>query len=1094
MISMMATGLITEIAMGSAGGPPPGPLPAAPFVVGILGQSQPNYLLDTRPFYRQIPQPALNDGNVTTYTGANPTRLVVNQSAVAGGLVNPAIAAWSAFFARLLPTREIVIVDLCEGGTGRNQLMNDADTARNWSDLTTTLAAVRQDYDDLDLIVECWMANDVATARTMGPEWSPFYIGQRWGGEAFTLGTANPDSTRNPTIPVDHCLWDIEAAPDQFGRGVFKRARTKLSLVGWPTFNAASAGEAEMLNFTDREGYPTQADRPARDSLSEMFNDPRFQTFAGYDGFSSHIARMREANGVPATHPDPINPDGQISMGWPYAAAILRGTGYGISEPTIEAITGPDDGSYADITVDLPNGGDLSTLRKIRTALNKTPTKAEVAALWSDRSLTGHRVPDAHLKVVGVDPLPAGVVYDAANKRVIVPTDVIIDSLSGWDFSDAYFELRGTITNGIFDNLFTTRTGQPTVTLIDIYTTAVIGDIHHNTFQGAGYLNRAIGSLINQRFTEAPDVTSDIGNIHANHFSRFPTDCLKLASGTQVHGNYFDVPATLKSTPVAYDPAATYGTDDPVFVGPREYVSLVDGNLGNAPSGDRTDTAFWRHTDPHSDVINPRAVIGGTLEIWGNFLNMAPSIRQDTASGEPWGMTNGIRMDRNSGSAVEHGEIHAHHNIIATDGPTAAVLGHSVLYPVSMGNDDDPAWVPNRLENNWITPGNNDRYTYEDDTTENPLTPNIVSGNDDYDPATAAASAAPHQQQVTGFEVTTAGTRRPVYRENATTYPASHRGRVVIVDTGSGTPRKGVVRIIPETPFAFGAGIDYLRGDASAVLQEPRDTDAELFKDMLIEHVPALYDGSATYPMDGIPVRPMPPSLPVPVAAPSFTARSATFAQGAYLSGTNLSVPATGQGLLSMWFRNDLATWEQLDQLIELRVGTTDVFNLRTNSSSRMRFDLGASVASFHAGPTSATPFEAGTWYHLMAAWDDTALTIYMNGVEVASQTITTPAMAGGTITRAAFVDRLNGGASFTGEVGHLYLNLSETLDLSVAANREKFALNGAPVDLGAAGANPTGTQPAFYFDGDGAAWNNQGSSGALPLVGTLMAGGSPSF
>ena len=111
---------------------------------------------------------------------------------MAAGQVNPVLAAWSAFFARILPAREIVIVDLCEGGTGRGQLMNDADAGRNWSDFAAMVARVRQDYDDIDLIVECWMANDAGTAKTMGPEWAPLYIGQRWGGRPLPLAPPIP--------------------------------------------------------------------------------------------------------------------------------------------------------------------------------------------------------------------------------------------------------------------------------------------------------------------------------------------------------------------------------------------------------------------------------------------------------------------------------------------------------------------------------------------------------------------------------------------------------------------------------------------------------------------------------------------------------------------------------------------------------------------------------------------------------------------------------------------------------------------------------------------------------------------------------------
>jgi len=511
-------------------GPDPDPEPA-PFVVGIMGQSQPNYLLDAGSFYRQIASGAPGDGNLIVYEsdkGQAITKTTVSAATVAG--VNPTLAAWSYLFSTVLPDREIVIVDLCEGGSGRNQLMSDADTGRNWSEFQAMVERVRQDYDDIDLIVECWMGNDVATAKTMGPEWAPFYIGQRWGGESFTLGTPNPDSTANAATTVDHCLWDIEAPEDAYGRGLFARGRTKWSVVGWPTFNAAVAGEPEMDNFSDRAGYPTQVDRPARNSLAEMFSDSRFQTFSRYNGFSSHIARMTDGTSSPAiagTHPSVLEADGQILMGWPYAQSIMQGAGVSIQEPVISAIEGPADGSYVDIVVDLPNGGSLTTLRAFR---------------------------------------------------------------------------------------------------------------------------------------------------------------------------------------------------------------------------------------------------GGSV-----------------------------------------------------------------------------------------------------------------------------ASPVPHQQSVVGFEISrSGGDRRPVFLSSETSYPSAHRGTVTITDTGSGSPRKGRVRITPSDVFGVGDQIEYLRGDAGAILLENRDTAARLYLDMLIEHVPSWYDSGATYGMEGVPVRPQPDALNVPVEA-VVTPGNITVLEGAPISaaGTGTSAATT---------------------------------------------------------------------------------------------------------------------------------------------------------------------------------------------------------
>jgi len=71
---------------------------------------------------------------------------------------------------------------------------------------------------------------------------------------------------------------------------------------------------------------------------------------------------------------------------------------------------------------------------------------------------------------------------------------------------------------------------------------------------------------------------------------------------------------------------------------------------------------------------------------------------------------------------------------------------------------------------------------------------------------------------------------------------------------------------------------------------------------------------------------------------------------------------------------------------------------------------------------------------------------------------------------------------------------LNQTFDFTVQANREKFALAGAPVSLEGNGQIPIGTAPAYYYDGTGAAWANQGVAGNVTLTGTLTAGATPGY
>ena len=77
--------------------------------------------------------------------------------------------------------------------------------------------------------------------------------------------------------------------------------------------------------------------------------------------------------------------------------------------------------------------------------------------------------------------------------------------------------------------------------------------------------------------------------------------------------------------------------------------------------------------------------------------------------------------------------------------------------------------------------------------------------------------------------------------------------------------RKGKVRITPTDVFVSGNSLSYLRGQATAMLLEDRDLTAQLYLNMLIEHVPSLYNGAALYPFEGIPVRPYQAEIAIPV-------------------------------------------------------------------------------------------------------------------------------------------------------------------------------------------------------------------------------------
>ena len=366
------------VSAGSATVVEAGAAAPATVVIGLMGQSQIERIINPGGTYGAIADPSgiPDPPNVTIWTDAtsggagSPVKTVVTAAAVAAGNVNPAVANWSVFWNRVRPGTRFVLVDLAVPGTSRMALAQDDHEDDRWPAFETMLEAVRDDGLEFDAIIECWQVNDGKTGKTFPEEWAPFYFGQRWGGEAFTLGGPNPDSAVNPSRDIDHCLWDITAASDVKGRGVFTRDRTKLWFTGWPTFSGTPT-DFERLNFTTRSNgsptpsFSTQLDRPARDKLFEFLEDSRVASFAGGHVGGAHIAKMEVPPG--GNHPVTDDPDGQIFMSIGYAVAALKVAGVPVSDPVITGVTIPSGGAYADITVTLPNGGDLTTIRALES-------------------------------------------------------------------------------------------------------------------------------------------------------------------------------------------------------------------------------------------------------------------------------------------------------------------------------------------------------------------------------------------------------------------------------------------------------------------------------------------------------------------------------------------------------------------------------------------------------------------------------------------------------------------------------------------------------------------------------------------------------
>lgn len=365
------------------------------------------------------------------------------------------------------------------------------------------------------------------------------------------------------------------------------------------------------------------------------------------------------------------------------------------------------------------------------------------------------------------------------------------------------------------------------------------------------------------------------------------------------------------------------------------------------------------------------------------------------------------------------------------------------------------------------------------------------------------ASPSPHQHEVVGVELfrTSQGSRRPVFKTTETSYPQAFRGTVAIVDSGSGSPRRGIVRITPDTPFAFGDSFSYLRGQASALLHEDRDVPNKLVLDMLIEHIPQ-YAGSSIYPFYGVPVRPQQSDIQSAVEAPAFVARSARFNGEAAMVATS-DIAMTNQGMMILFYRPKDPAMPQLDMLIQAGTGTVR-FELSSSSGGRLNLKIhnGSSLVStpFYSAAGN-TPFAVNEGYWIAAEWADDSVLGAGNGrllIKVDDEVVATKSMAtiwAGALTQFGFgADRIartgpSYGYGVDAEFGHGWLSFSQRLDLSVAENAQKFGAAGSPVDVGSNGQVPTGTAPEIYLDGDGSSWNNLGTAGPLSVTGSITAG-----
>lgn len=221
-----------------------------------------------------------------------------------------------------------------------------------------------------------------------------------------------------------------------------------------------------------------------------------------------------------------------------------------------------------------------------------------------------------------------------------------------------------------------------------------------------------------------------------------------------------------------------------------------------------------------------------------------------------------------------------------------------------------------------------------------------------------------------------------------------------------------------------------------------------------------------------------------PVGAANFDGVNDYMTRGADFTGNT----DTKLALISFWFRNTAIGGYFYN-------GGSNSYVQMTGASVAPYFLLRNSVAGTVALLYSDTAYNDGNWHHVAIAVDavNSVASYYVDGAnhKNAGSTIANDTIDW-TQTQHTFGAADGGGSRIATDWAELYFNTQEYLDITVAANLQKFrGTNGKPVNLGATGSLPTGTDPIGFFRvAAGAAAStfatNLGTGGNLTITGAL--------
>lgn len=194
-------------------------------------------------------------------------------------------------------------------------------------------------------------------------------------------------------------------------------------------------------------------------------------------------------------------------------------------------------------------------------------------------------------------------------------------------------------------------------------------------------------------------------------------------------------------------------------------------------------------------------------------------------------------------------------------------------------------------------------------------------------------------------------------------------------------------------------------------------------------------------------------------------------------------------GIYSAWLRLDGGNGADLT----LVQGTGSFVRFFRASTGVFTFNCFSSGATQLLGMSSSTTYAASSsWINILAAWNvgSGVAQMYVNDVDVRAGS---PTVVDGsidyTLANWGICGEVTAGLKMNGAICEVYFAPGQYLDISSAANRQKFIYLGKPADLGSDGSTPTGTAPILYLKNAYDTFNvNSGTGGNLTLTGTLTA------